>query len=139
MEITETALVPYGENVAAALNRLATLGARLAIDDFSMGHSSLGYLRLLPVTTLKIDRSFVAEMASNEQDRLIVEATIALSHKLGLEVIAEGVEDAASVELLSARGCDAYQGFHLGAAFPPDAIIGWLTQQSGPAGAPRSH
>ncbi len=139
LEITETALVPYGENVAAALNRLATLGVRLAVDDFSMGHSSLGYLRLLPVTTLKIDRSFVAEMASNEQDRLIVEATIALGYKLGLEVIAEGVEDAASVELLSAMGCDAHRGFHLGAAFPPDDIIGWLTQQSGPAGAPRSH
>jgi len=130
LEITETALVHEGESVAEYLNRLATLGVRLAIDDFSMGHSSLGYLRLLPVTTLKIDRTFIAGMARNEQDRLIVGATITLSHDLGLEVVAEGVEDARTMQLLAEMGCDQYQGYHLSPALPPDEVPGWLAEQS---------
>lgn len=136
LEITETALVPYGEGVAAVLERLCNLGVRLAIDDFSMGHSSLGYLRLLPVTTLKIDRSFVTDMVRNEQDRLIVAATISLSHDLGLEVVAEGVEDEQTVALLREMHCDQYQGYHLSRPQAGAEVIEWLVRQPGVPAAP---
>jgi len=129
LEITETALAQDAVAAASVLRGLVERGVELAIDDFSMGHSSLGYLRLLPVTKLKIDRSFVSDMVRNEQDRLIVAATISLSHDLGLTVVAEGVEDAATVALLRSLGCDHFQGYFLSRPLPPEQVPGWLSQQ----------
>lgn len=129
LEITETALAQDAVAAAGILRALVDRGVELAIDDFSMGHSSLGYLRLLPVTKLKIDRSFVADMARNEQDRLIVAATISLSHDLGLSVVAEGVEDAGTVALLRSLGCDHFQGFYLSRPIPADEVVPWLSKQ----------
>ena len=86
----------------------------LAVDDFGTGYSSLGYLKQLPITTLKVDRSFVMTMESNEDDAVIVRSTIALGRNLGLRVVAEGVESEDVVNELRDLGCDFAQGFHLG-------------------------
>jgi EAL domain-containing protein (putative c-di-GMP-specific phosphodiesterase class I) len=90
------------------------LGVRLAIDDFGTGYSSLGHLSQLPIALLKIDRSFVGQMLTSERDRIIVAATIELGHNLGIEVIAEGVENAETSALLEELGCDQVQGYHVG-------------------------
>jgi EAL domain-containing protein (putative c-di-GMP-specific phosphodiesterase class I) len=99
------------DRALAVLTRLAAAGVRLSIDDFGTGYSSLAYLKALPVHELKIDRSFVAAMTSSERDRVLVESTIALGHRLGLEVVAEGVEDEATRQVLADLGCELAQGY----------------------------
>jgi len=127
LEITETALMHDPEGAACRLERIAALGVKLSIDDFGTGFSSLGYLRRLPIHTLKIDRLFVEDMLANEQDANIVRSTIGLAHNLNLEVIAEGVESAAIQNLLGEMGCDLIQGYHLSRPMPWEDIIGWLS------------
>jgi EAL domain-containing protein (putative c-di-GMP-specific phosphodiesterase class I) len=127
LEITETALMHDPEGAACRLERIAALGVKLSIDDFGTGFSSLGYLRRLPIHTLKIDRLFVEDMLVNEQDANIVRSTIGLAHNLNLEVIAEGVESAATQSLLGEMGCDLIQGYHLSRPMPWEDIKGWLT------------
>jgi diguanylate cyclase (GGDEF)-like protein/PAS domain S-box-containing protein len=114
LEITETALMHDPEGAVALLDRLAAMGIRLYIDDYGTGYSSLSYLRRLPIQTLKIDRAFVQGMVRNEQDAIIVRSTIGLAHNLDLQVIAEGVEDAATLAMLRGMGCDQAQGYYLG-------------------------
>jgi diguanylate cyclase (GGDEF)-like protein/PAS domain S-box-containing protein len=113
LEITETALMHEPERAAKLLQEIFDLGIKLSIDDFGTGYSSLGYLRDLPISELKIDRLFVQDMARNEQDAVIVRSTIGLAHNLGLKVVAEGVEDAATLEILRQMGCDQIQGYHI--------------------------
>jgi EAL domain-containing protein (putative c-di-GMP-specific phosphodiesterase class I) len=96
------------------LARLNKLGVRLAIDDFGSGHSSLGYLRQLPISVLKIDRSFVQKMVEDSSDAALVRSAIDLGHNLGLEVVAEGVETEEAKRHLESLGCDTLQGYHLG-------------------------
>jgi diguanylate cyclase (GGDEF)-like protein/PAS domain S-box-containing protein len=127
LEITETALMHDPEGAADRLERIAALGVKLSIDDFGTGFSSLGYLRRLPIHTLKIDRIFVEDMLANDQDANIVRSTISLAHNLNLEVIAEGVENAEIQKLLGQMGCDLIQGYHLSRPKPWDEIMGWLT------------
>lgn len=123
LELTETALLADTAYTATALARLAALGVGLAVDDFGMGHSSLAYLRRLPVDELKIDRSFVSRLAVDAGDAAIVAHTIGLGHALGLAVTAEGVEDATTLDRLRALGCDRAQGYHLGPPMPPDELL----------------
>ena len=106
LEVTESVLLEANEKTLLALHQLRKLGLRIALDDFGTGYSSLGYLKRLPVTELKIDRSFVMNLAGSEEDRILVRSTIELGHNLGLTVTAEGVEDSAAVDLLTAYGCD---------------------------------
>jgi EAL domain-containing protein (putative c-di-GMP-specific phosphodiesterase class I) len=120
LELTESALADEAIDAAAVLRGLVELGVRISIDDFGTGYSSLGRLRRLPVAALKVDRSFVADMtASSAVDGVgdggaIVESTIALAHRLGLAVIAEGVETAEQLRGLAGSDCELVQGFLLG-------------------------
>jgi EAL domain-containing protein (putative c-di-GMP-specific phosphodiesterase class I) len=99
------------------------MGIELSIDDYGTGHSSLAYLRRLPVHELKIDRAFIQHLADDDNDAQIVRSTIELAHSLGLRVVAEGVEDAGTLTLLQTQGCDQVQGFHLGRPVPASALI----------------
>jgi diguanylate cyclase (GGDEF)-like protein len=127
LKITETALMQDPERAAHLLHDIAALGVRLSIDDFGTGYSSLGYLRRLPISELKIDRTFVQDMVHNAQDAVIVRSTIGLAHNLNLKVVAEGVEDAATLEMLRQMGCDQIQGYHINRPLAADALITWLT------------
>jgi diguanylate cyclase (GGDEF)-like protein len=126
LEITESTVMTDPDRATAMLEQLGAMGIRLSIDDYGTGHSSLAYLRRLPVHELKIDRSFVQHLASDDEDLQIVRSTIDLAHGLGLRVVAEGVEDAQSLTLLQELGCDLAQGFHLGRPVPPDILLDQL-------------
>jgi diguanylate cyclase (GGDEF)-like protein len=122
LEITEKAALSDLPRARAVLLRLSELGVRLAIDDFGSGNSSLAHFRRLPVDVLKIDRSYVTGMLENEDDAAIVDSTVRLAHALGLEVIAEGVEDAACSHHLVEIGCELAQGFYFGGPMPADDV-----------------
>ena len=113
LEITESSIMFDQELALHILTRFADMGVRIAIDDFGTGYSSLSYLKKLPVSQLKIDKSFVLDMLDNENDEVIVNATIDLGHNLGLQVVAEGVENEETLQRLQRRGCDAIQGYHI--------------------------
>lgn len=122
LEITETALITEPERALEILDRISALGVRLSIDDYGTGYSSLALLKRLPIHALKIDLLFVSQMIRNEQDAVIVNSTINLAHNLGLEVIAEGVENRETLEALRALGCDYAQGYYLGMPIPQQGV-----------------
>jgi diguanylate cyclase (GGDEF)-like protein len=126
LEITESSIMDQPARALDVLNALADLGIELAIDDFGTGYSSLAYLQRLPVLQLKIDRSFVTHLSQNESDAAIVRSTIDLGHSLALTVVAEGVEDERSMDLLASAGCDLAQGYHVARPMPGDQIEGWI-------------
>jgi len=132
LEITETGVMLDPEQVIKMLQQLSELGLRLSIDDFGTGHSSLVYLKRLPVHTLKVDKSFVQDMDRDEENASIVRATIDLAHSLGLTVTAEGVENRAVYERLRGMGCDYYQGYYSGRPMGLEELLQWL-QQTGRA------
>lgn len=111
IELTENVLIEADEAVLEGLRRLHHLGFRIAIDDFGTGYSSLSYLKHFPVTALKIDRAFVRDAPHQPEDRAIMEATVFIGHRLGLEVVAEGVENGEQLELIREMRCDLVQGF----------------------------
>lgn len=131
-EMTETAIMSDPEAARTALARITATGSRLAIDDFGTGYSSLAWLEKLPVDVLKIDRSFVSEMAEGERSGAIVRSTIGLAHSLELGVVAEGIEDQATARALRAMKCDLGQGFYFAKPEPPEEAArhlgrsGWL-------------
>jgi diguanylate cyclase (GGDEF)-like protein len=127
LEITENDMMADPERARRVLGELRLLGVRIAIDDYGTGYSSLAYLRGLPVDVLKIDKSFVMDLAASPDNQSIVRSTVELGHNLGLTVVAEGVEDADSLELLRHYGCDRAQGFHLGHPMPAEGFRGRLT------------
>ncbi|GAB4354320.1 MAG: hypothetical protein Kow0073_10940 [Immundisolibacter sp.] len=133
LEITETTLMRNLDESAEVLSRLRALGVRLSIDDFGTGYSSLGYLKHLPVQTVKIDRSFVAELPENSHDAAITNGIIDMGHNLGLEVIGEGVETAAQLRYLRERGCDMIQGYLLHAPTTPGNLETWLADNPRPS------
>ena len=125
LEITESAIMDDPQRAEATLNHLSALGFKLSIDDFGTGYSSLAYLKRLPVNELKIDRSFVMAMESDESDATIVRSTIDLAHNLGLTVVAEGVENDAALSALRALDCDEAQGYHISRPLPAEAFADW--------------
>ena len=132
LEITESMIMADPELVTATIANLHSLGIRLSVDDFGTGFSSLAYLKNLPIDELKIDRSFVSPMLADESDLIIVRSTINLGHDLGLRVVAEGVEDAATLECLARLGCDLAQGFHMSKPLSAAAFGRWLVQIGAP-------
>ncbi|MDH6224841.1 MULTISPECIES: putative bifunctional diguanylate cyclase/phosphodiesterase [Streptomyces] len=126
LEITEHVLLEDPQRAADTLAALSGHGVKMSLDDFGTGYSSLVHLRRLPVSELKIDRSFVARLAVDPQDAEIVRCTLDLAHSLGLLVVAEGVEDDETWERLRDLGCDAVQGWLVSAAMPADETTAWL-------------
>jgi diguanylate cyclase len=126
LEITESMIMSDPERAMATVTRLSDLGVRMSVDDFGTGYSSLANLRRLPIDDLKIDRSFVSPMLRDESDLIIVRSTINLGHDLGLRIIAEGVEDGATLRQLALLGCDLAQGFHVSRPMAADAFDEWL-------------
>ena len=122
IEITETSIMPDLGRAARVLQRLAVLGIQIAIDDYGTGYSSLSLLRELPVTVIKIDRSLVRAMSESRSDRAIVASTMDLARHLGLQVVAEGVETAHELEMLTSHGCDAVQGYLFGRPVAPGEV-----------------
>jgi diguanylate cyclase len=118
IELTEATLMSNAETSVALLEELSELGVVVAIDDFGTGYSSMSYLQRFPIDKLKIDRSFISDVASNAADASIVRAIISLAHGLRLKVIAEGVESEEQLGILRRMGCDQYQGFFRSAAVP---------------------
>jgi diguanylate cyclase (GGDEF)-like protein len=118
IELTEATLMSNAETSVALLEQLSELGVVVAIDDFGTGYSSMSYLQRFPIDKLKIDRSFISDVASNAGDASIVRAIISLAHGLRLKVIAEGVESEEQLGILKRMGCDQYQGFYRSAAVP---------------------
>jgi diguanylate cyclase (GGDEF)-like protein/PAS domain S-box-containing protein len=113
LEITEGSVMADIDRAVEVLRGLRQMGVRLAVDDFGTGYSSLSYLRRLPIHTLKVDRAFIQEIATSAQDAAIVEAIVQLGHSLGLQLVAEGVEQPEQLSVLDAQGCDSVQGFLL--------------------------
>ncbi len=138
VEITESALSVDPGRTFDILTRLHDMGIRISIDDFGTGYSSLAYLRRLPVDEIKIDKSFVMGMATEEDDATIVRSTIELGHNLGLQVVAEGIEDKATWDLLKSLGCDFAQGYFLSRPLPAPDFLAWLSA-SGRSGASDLH
>jgi diguanylate cyclase len=126
LEITERMIMSDPDRAIAILTRLSDLGVRLSVDDFGTGYSSLANLKRLPISELKIDRSFVTPMLQDESDLIIVRSTINLGHDLGLEVIGEGVEDEPTLQRLASLGCDLAQGYHISRPLAPDGFADWL-------------
>lgn len=128
LEITESAAMNNGEQARDLLLQVAALGVGLALDDFGMGYSSLGHLRELPVSRLKIDRSFVQGLTDNEQDAVLTRAVIALAQTLGNTVVGEGVETEAQRDFLQREGCDVIQGWLFSRAVPAEQLPALLNQ-----------
>jgi len=126
LEITESAIVDEPDIAAARIAELRALGISIAIDDFGVGYSSLSRLRQYPIDTLKIDHSFVRDIATDHVAREVAGAVIMLAHKLGMTVVAEGVETEAQYDTLVALGCDCGQGFLLGRPLPPNELAALL-------------
>ncbi|HET7487597.1 MAG TPA: EAL domain-containing protein [Acidimicrobiales bacterium] len=122
LELTESSVMTDPARTGDVLDRLHALGVRLSIDDYGTGYSSLSYLRRLPVHEMKIDKSFVRTLGAERHDDVIVRSTVDLGHNLGLQVVAEGVEDEASWARLAALGCDSAQGYWLSRPVPADAV-----------------
>ncbi len=136
LEITETGLMKDLQNVIPSLHRLNEIGVEISIDDFGTGYSSLAYLTTLPISELKIDRSFVRDLGMTPQSSAVVTAIIALARSLGLRVIAEGVENLRQMEVLHRLGCGVMQGFLFSKPQPPEDIELWLQQTILPRKAP---
>jgi len=128
LEITENAIMFDPERALSILVRLHDMGIHLSIDDFGTGYSSLIYLKKLPVSQIKVDRSFVMNMTHDEDDAVIVESTIDLGHNLGCQVVAEGVENIETLERLRTLGCDQAQGYYLSHPLSADDLTSWFTQ-----------
>ncbi|GAA1888432.1 putative bifunctional diguanylate cyclase/phosphodiesterase [Asanoa iriomotensis] len=133
VEITESALTADLAQLRATIDRIAAAGVAISLDDFGTGYSSLQHLRRLPLSEIKIDRSFVAGIAHNADDAVIVRSTVDLARALGLRVVAEGVENRYTARLLTEAGCDVAQGYLYAPAMPGDAVIAWLGRHPTPA------
>ncbi|MEO7917332.1 MAG: EAL domain-containing protein [Dokdonella sp.] len=129
LEITEGAVMRDATHALKVLHQLKACGVKLAIDDFGTGHSSLAYLKRLPVDELKIDRSFVMNMTRDADDAVIVRSTIELGHNMGLSVVAEGVEDEQAFRMLKNFHCDVAQGYLISRPLPAELLTEWLNER----------
>lgn len=123
IEITENILISDINNISTILKKISALGVTITIDDFGTGYSSLAYLKTLPLDTLKIDKSFVMDMANDANDVVIVRSTIDLAHNLGFDIVAEGIENAETAELLLDLGCNAGQGYYFSEPKPAEDFL----------------
>ena len=137
LEVTETAVLEDPEQARGVLDAISDLGVSLSVDDFGTGYSSLLWLRLFPVNEVKIDRTFVAQMDTD--GRAYVSGVIRLAHDLGLVVVAEGVENTATLKTLQELGCDIAQGFLFAKPAPAQALESWLEDETDPDWIPRRH
>jgi EAL domain-containing protein (putative c-di-GMP-specific phosphodiesterase class I) len=128
VEFTESAIARDRAHVVAQMSILRRSGMRIAIDDFGTGYSNLSYIQDLPVSTLKIDRAFIRDLATSAKSRTLVRTVISMAHDLGYEVVAEGIETQGAFDLLAAWGCDEGQGYLMAPPIPPEAIDGRVAQ-----------
>ncbi len=129
-ELTESAIMQDSERALQVLLQLAAIGVGLSVDDFGVGHSSLAYLSRLPVDELKVDKSFVINMIKWESDRAIVRATINLAHDLGLNVVAEGVENVEQATMLREMECDMLQGYYISRPLTKGQLLKWVASRA---------
>jgi diguanylate cyclase (GGDEF)-like protein/PAS domain S-box-containing protein len=129
LELTESIVMHDFDEVTEDLQHLLQLGVQLAIDDFGTGYSSLGYIKRFPITRLKIDQSFVRDMADDKNDAAIVRAIITLGHSMNITVVAEGVETADQLARLRAEGCDEVQGYYFGRPMPAEEFIEFVRRE----------
>jgi diguanylate cyclase (GGDEF)-like protein/PAS domain S-box-containing protein len=134
LELTESVLMQEGDHTASLLANVSGLGIGLALDDFGTGYSSLSYLKRFPITRVKIDRSFVRDIATSEGDAAVARAVIAMAHGLGVEVVAEGIETLEQLAVLRRYGCDEGQGYLLGRPVAPDEVPELMHRKGWPAG-----
>lgn len=132
-EITESAIMADPEAAIALLKRLSIMGIRLSVDDYGTGQASLAHLKRLPVDELKIDQSFIRELEPGNDDAVIVRSTIEMGHNLGLDVVAEGVEEGRTLALLRSWGCDVIQGYYISRPVPAGEFEAWMERQAEPA------
>jgi len=130
LEITESTIMSRPEKSFKILTQLHNMGIKLSIDDFGTGYSSLAYLKKFPVQELKIDQSFVIGLIKNDNDAVIVRSTLDLAHNLGLQVVAEGVEDKEVLDLLEILNCDIAQGFFISKPLPEHELSEWLIKST---------
>jgi EAL domain-containing protein (putative c-di-GMP-specific phosphodiesterase class I) len=126
LEVSEDVVMADPERTLEVLGGLRRIGVATALDDFGAGHASLGHLKAMRVDELKIDRQFVMHLTEDSRDQAIVQATIDLGRRLGMRVVAEGVESAEAWDALAGLACDEAQGFYLGRAMPCAALAEWL-------------
>jgi diguanylate cyclase (GGDEF)-like protein/PAS domain S-box-containing protein len=129
LEITESAFILDPDRAFDTATRLHNLGVRLSIDDFGTGYSSLAYLKRLPIDEVKIDRSFVTDVTVNVDSAFIVRSVIDLAHNLGIQVVAEGVEDGTILDSLAAQDCELAQGYYISRPLTADAVLPWLAER----------
>jgi EAL domain-containing protein (putative c-di-GMP-specific phosphodiesterase class I) len=125
-EVTESMLIESVNNAADVLTRLHDMGCQLSLDDFGTGYTSMQYLKSYPIDTIKIDRSFIIDVCTDEDDKTLTETIINMSHNLGKKVIAEGVEDAEQLELLRKMGCNEAQGYFIAKGMSLDDLMDWM-------------
>lgn len=128
LEITESAIMGDPKRAMGILEELHNMGFSLSVDDFGTGYSSLAYLKKLPVSELKIDQSFVLHMADDKDDAIIVRSTIDLGHNMGLVVVAEGIENQVTWDMLQDMGCDLAQGYYISKPMSAEALLKWFGQ-----------
>jgi EAL domain-containing protein (putative c-di-GMP-specific phosphodiesterase class I) len=126
LELTESLLMENTDQAMTVMGSLKALGVAISIDDFGTGYSSLGYLKRFPIDSLKIDRSFVRDLATSPKDAAIIDAIAALARSLGIGLVAEGVEDAHQAEYLRERNCTELQGYLFGRPVPPEGVAEFL-------------
>lgn len=131
VEVTESAVISEPEKALAQLSKLRSAGVKVAIDDYGTGYSSLAQLRDMPATELKVDRSFIMNLSQHEGDQTIVQSTIQMAHQLGLKVVAEGIEDEATANLLRQYDCDVFQGYWFSRPISAAELTEWLKQSQG--------
>lgn len=128
IEITESIFMESFDRIVEKLDYLKSLGIRIALDDFGTGYSSLSYLKELPITTLKVDKTFIDDVPSAPESRSLASSIVMIGHRMGLEVIAEGVESREQLQYLRSRKCDKIQGYFISKPLPEHAILGWLQE-----------
>jgi diguanylate cyclase (GGDEF)-like protein len=135
LEITESAIISDVARATETVTELHRMGVKISIDDFGTGYTSIAYLRRLPVVEVKVDKSYVLNMKQNNDDTVIVRSIIELAHNLGLNVVAEGVEDRETLDVLSGLGCDSIQGFYFGRPMDAGSFEDWLNRSRGTPGS----
>ncbi|MEO8107476.1 MAG: GGDEF domain-containing phosphodiesterase, partial [Actinomycetes bacterium] len=123
IEVTESSIMTDPKRASVVLQQLRRIGVDVSIDDYGTGHASLNYLKQFDIDELKIDRSFIMNLDVESSDAIIVASTIELGHNLGLRIVAEGVEDGATLAWLDGLGCDIAQGYHIGRPMSPEAVV----------------